>query len=82
MPKHTRFGQRLADTYTRNLVRKAMNDFRVFERLIDYGRMKLATDVDDYVIEWLRKSNFIDHDNNATDAGKNLHKIVYTSQTS
>ena len=58
-----------------------MNDFRVFERLIDYGRMKLATDVDDYVIEWLRQSNIIDRDNNATDAGLSLHDIFNTSQT-
>lgn len=81
MPKHTRFGQRLANTYTRNLVRKVMSNLKIFERLIDYGRSKLATDVDDYVIEWLRQSNFIDHDNNATDAGKNLHNIVHTSQS-
>jgi len=58
-----------------------MSNFKVFERLIDYGRMKLATDVDDYVIEWLRQSDFIDRDNNATDAGLSLHDIVSTSQT-
>ena len=82
MPEDICFGRRLTNIWMRSLVRIKINDFRVFERLIDYGRMKLATDVDDYVIEWLRQSNFIDHDNNATDAGKNLHKIVYTSQTS
>ena len=58
-----------------------MSNFKVFERLIDYGRMKLATDVDDYVIEWLRQSDFIDRDNNATAAGLSLHDIVSTSQT-
>ena len=53
-----------------------MRDLRVLKRLIDYGRIKLATDVDDYVIEWLRQSDFIDRDNNATEAGLNLHDIV------
>lgn len=58
-----------------------MNDLRVFELLIDYGRNKLATDVDDQVFEWLMQSNFIDHNNNATDAGLSLHDIANTSQT-
>ena len=58
-----------------------MSNFKVFERLIDYGRMKLATEVDDYVIEWLRQSDIIDRDNYATDAGLSLHDILSTSQT-
>ena len=47
-------------------------EFYILERLIDYGRNKLATDVDDYAIEWLLQSDFIDSRNNATEAGKNL----------
>ena len=58
----------------------SMSDFNVFERLIDYGQKKLDTDVDDYAIEWLQQSDFIDSSNNATDAGKSLLEIIYTSQ--
>ena len=47
---------------------------------MDYGRKKLDTDVDDYAIEWLQQSDFIDSSNNATDAGKSLLEIIYTSQ--
>ncbi len=43
-----------------------------FEWLIDYGRSKLATDVDDYAIEWLRQCGLIDRGNNATDEGRRL----------
>ena len=59
----------------------AMSDFKIFERLIDYGRDKLATDVDDYAIEWLRQANFIDSSNQATDAGKSLARIIKTSRS-
>ena len=55
-----------------------MSDFKIFKRLIDYGRDKLATDVDDYAIEWLRQSDFIDSSNQATDAGKKLLNIIHT----
>jgi len=47
-----------------------MSDFRVFEQLLDYGRRKLATDVDDYAIEWLRQSDFIDRHNEASKNGE------------
>ncbi len=58
----------------------SISDFNTFERLIDYGRKKLDTDVDDYAIEWLQQSDFIDSSNNATDAGKSLLEIIYTPQ--
>ena len=58
----------------------SMSDFKIFERLIDYGRKKLDTDVDDYAIEWLQQSDFIDSSNDATDAGKSLMDIIYSSQ--
>ena len=56
----------------------AIDNFKIFERLIDYGRDKLATDMDDYAIEWLRQANFIDSSNQATDAGKSLANIIKT----
>ncbi len=58
----------------------SISNFNIFERLMDYGRKKLDTDVDDYAIEWLQQSDFIDSSNNATDAGKSLLEIIYTSQ--
>ena len=58
----------------------SISNFYIFERLMDYGRKKLDTDVDDYAIEWLQQSDFIDSSNNATDAGKSLLEIIYTSQ--
>ena len=58
----------------------SMSDLNIFERLIDYGRKKLYTDVDDYAIEWLQQSDFIDSSNDATDAGKSLIDIIYSSQ--
>ena len=33
------------------------------------------------VFEWLMQSNFIDRNDNATDAGLSLHDIFNTSQT-
>ena len=57
-----------------------LNDSHIFERLIDYGRNKLATDVDDYAIEWLLQSDFIDSGNKATEAGKNLLDNLYYLQ--
>ena len=57
-----------------------LNEFNVFERLIDYGRKKLATDVDDYAIEWLLQSDLIDSGNKATEAGKNLLDNLYHLQ--
>ena len=53
VPKYTRVGQRLADTYTRKTVMKVLSEVNIFERLIDFGRNKVATDVDDYAIERL-----------------------------
>ena len=58
----------------------SMSGFNIFERLIDYGRKKLDTDVDDYAIEWLQQSDFKDRSNDATDAGKSLIDIIYSSQ--
>ena len=58
----------------------AINYFKIFERLIDYGRNKLATDVDHYAIEWLRQSGFIKSVNNATDAGKQQLNMFYFSR--
>ena len=58
----------------------SISNFNIFERLMDFGRQKLDTDVDDYAIEWLQQSDFIDSSNNATDAGKSLLEIIYTSQ--
>ena len=57
-----------------------LNEFNNFERLIDYGRNKLATDVDDYAIEWLLQSDFIDSGNKATEAGRNLLDNLYHFQ--
>ena len=57
-----------------------VNEVNIFERLIDYGRNKLATDVDDYAIEWLLQSDFIDSRNKATEAGKNLLNSMYHFQ--
>ena len=57
-----------------------VNEVNIFERLIDYGRNKLATDVDDYAIEWLLQSDFIDSRNKATEAGKNLLNSLYHFQ--
>ena len=72
MPKYTRVGQRLADTCTGKIVMTVLNEYNILERLIDYGRNKLATDLDDYAIEWLLQSDYIDSGNEATKAGKNL----------
>ena len=58
----------------------SMSDFNIFERLIDYGRKKLYTDVDDYAREWLQQCDFINSSNDATDAGKSLVDIIYSSQ--
>ena len=58
----------------------SMSDFNIFERLIDYGRKKLDTDFDDYAIEWLQQSDFIDSSHDATDVGKSLIDIIYSSQ--
>ena len=80
MPKYTRGGQRLAITYARKIVMTVLSEFNLFERLIDYGRNKLATDVDDYAIEWLLQSDFIDSGNKATEAGKNLLDNLYYFQ--
>ena len=77
VPKYTRVGQRLANTCTRKIVMTVLNEFNIFERLIDYGRNKLATDVDDYAIEWLLQSDFIDSGNKATEAGRNLLDNLY-----
>ena len=57
-----------------------MNELNIFELLIDYGRTKLATDVDDYAIEWLLQSELIDSANTATEAGKNLLDKIYHFQ--
>ena len=57
-----------------------ISEFNIFERLIDYGRNKLATDVDDYAIEWLLQSDFIDSGNKATEAGRNLLDNLYHFQ--
>ena len=80
VPKYTRVGQRLANTCTRKLVMTVLSEFNIYERLIDYGRSKLATDVDDYAIEWLLQSDFIDSGNKATEAGKNLLDNLYHFQ--
>ena len=57
-----------------------MSDFRIFELLVNYARKKLKTEIDDYAIEWLQQSSFIDDGNKATDAGKSLMDIIYASQ--
>ncbi len=62
-------------------MRTTMHDFGALQRLADYGRNKLATDVDANVSKWLCQSNFIFSDIIATDTGRNLSKIVCTSQT-
>ena len=80
VPKYTRVGQRLADTCTRKIVMTVLSEVKFFERLIDYGRNKLATDVDDYAIEWLLQSDFIDSGNKPTEAGKNLLHNLYHFQ--
>ena len=80
MPKYTRVGQWLANTCTRKVVMTVLSEFNIYERLIDYGRNKLATDVDDYAIEWLLQSDFIDSGNKATEAGKNLLDNLYHFQ--
>ena len=35
---------------------KVLSEVNIFERLIDFGRNKVATDVDDYAIERLLQS--------------------------
>ena len=80
VPKYTRVGQRLANTYTRKIVMTVLSEVKFFERLIDYVRNKLATDVDDYAIEWLLQSDFIDSGNKPTEAGKNLLDNLYHFQ--
>lgn len=77
VPKYTHGGQWLGSTYARKIVMTVLSDLNIFERLIDYGRNTLATDVDDYAIEWLLQSDFIDSGNKATDAGKNLLNSLY-----
>ena len=62
------------------MVVTALNELNIFELLIDYGRTKLATDVDDYAIEWLLQSELIDSANTATEAGKNLLDKMYHFQ--
>ena len=51
---------------------KVLSEVNIFERLIDYGRNKLATDADDYAIERLLQSDFTDSGKKATEAGKKL----------
>ena len=80
VPKYTRVGQRLADTYTRKTVMKVLSEVDFFERLIDYGRNKLATDVDDYAIERLLQSDFKDSGNKAPEADKSLLDNLYHFQ--
>ena len=77
MPKYTHVGQWLTSPFTRKIVMTVLSEFNILERLIDYGRNKLATDVDDYAIEWLLQSDFIDNRNKATEAGKNLLDNLY-----
>ena len=45
---------------------KALSDYNIFERLIDYGRKKLAPDMDDCAKEWLLQSDLIDNRGNTT----------------
>jgi len=52
----------------------------LFERLIDYGRYKLANDTHDYTIKCLLQSDFIDSVNKATEAGKNMLDKMYHFQ--
>ena len=80
VPKYTRVGQRLADTRTRKTVMKVLSEVNFFERLIDYGRNKLATDVDDYAIERLLQSDCTDRGNKATETGKSLLDNLYHFQ--
>ena len=80
VPQYTRVGQWLASTNTRKAVMTVLNELNILDRLIDYGRYKLATDVDDYAIEWLLQSDFIDSGNKATEAGKTLLDNVYHFQ--
>ena len=80
VPNYTRVGQRLADTYTRKIVMTVLSEVNIVERLIDYGRNKLATDVDDYAIEWLLQADFIDSGNKATEAGKSFLDNLYHFQ--
>ena len=52
-----------------------MNEIRdqhFIDELFQYGREYLLTDVNDLVWEWLKKSHFVDSENQATDRGKSL----------
>ena len=80
MPKYTRVGQRLADTYTRKVVMTVWSEVNIFERILYYGRNKLATDVDNYAIEWLLQADFIDGGNKATEASKSFLDNLYHFQ--
>ena len=81
VPKYTCVGQRIGGTCSRKIVVAVLNELNIFERLIDYGRNKLATDVDDYAIEWLLQSDLIDSGNKATEAGKKLLDNLYHLQS-
>ena len=59
---------------------KVLSEVDFFERLIDYGRNKLTTDVDDYAIERLLQSDFKDSGNKAPEAGKSLLDNLYHFQ--
>ena len=44
--------------------------------LISYGRKKLATDVDDLALEYVRDRNYIDSSNKATSTGEQLISLM------
>ena len=57
----------------------ALTDFYFTEKLIEYGRKKTHSDIDDVAMEYCINSGFLDQCGQATEAGKNLMQFIHQS---
>ena len=54
----------------------AIANFYYTEKLIEYGRKKTHSDIDDVGLEYCINSGFLDQHGQATEAGKNLMRFI------
>ena len=54
----------------------AIANFYYTEKLIEYGRKKTRSDIDDVGLEYCINSGFLDQRGQATEAGKNLMRFI------
>ena len=66
---------------TRNIVMGLEQKINELDYLISYGRKKLATDVDDLALEYVRDCGYLDTSNRTTSTGEKLIALMnYTAQ--